>query len=177
MLISKLKFGVAMILFASVLVTGLAAWASHEAGNSPGPSPGSIDTAPRVVKPRLTPPRSEPTGLVKRVVHGIVRDEHGSPVADAWVGDYLTPTGPLGVGLQKDRMRMIPLNFRDKATARTDSKGQFTVEVNFSLPRFRQTEIHCASPDLLREAIQVVRADGPDRLFDITLTIRLESLA
>ena len=249
MFIGKIKVGAAMILIASVLVTGLAAWVAQEASKSPGASPESIRTAPRVAKAGLAPPAPEPERLFKRAVQGIVRDEQGRPVAGAWIGDGVEPmpdvwtlitlpdrirvarepyrdqkgsliaAGSLGkvfeyrddsgqwqpvhpddirrfdrsrspeavlssrqqvalekvlphglleVRLQKDRRRMSPLNFTDRTAARTDSNGRFTVEASFSLPRFPQTQIQFASPDLLREAVHVVRVDGPDRPLEIT---------
>ncbi len=254
MLFGKVKVLVGMILFAAVLVTGVASWARQEPKKTPAPSRIAINPAPPDTKPQPTsPPQPEPERTVKRIVRGIVHDEQGRPVAGAWIGsrlrpmpdvwslitlperirvatqpyrdqkgqlipagslgryfDYrddsgtwqpvhpddirgydpsrnldlvlssrqqaalekLLPNGLLEIRMQKGRQRMMPLDLfevKERSPGRTDSQGQFEVEVSFLLPRFRDHGIHLASADFLSEAVQIVQVDGPDRLVEITL--------
>ncbi len=81
------------------------------------------------------------------------------------------PDGLLEVRLAKGRQWMIPLNYPDPTAARTDAQGHFAVNVAFLLPRHPAKEIRFASPDFLREAVHVFRADGPDRPLEITLKL------
>ena len=64
---------------------------------------------------------------------------------------------------------MGPLKFGAPTAARADFLGLFAVEISFSLPIFPAQEIHVASPDFQHQALQVVRADGPDQPLEITL--------
>ena len=52
------------------------------------------------------------------------------------------PDEILEVRVAKGRHRMTPLHIGDRTAARTDSRGRFTIEVEFQLPGFRKKEIH-----------------------------------
>ncbi len=85
MALAKLKVAAGIALMTALLVSGAAAWAMQERDTS-APTVAAIAAVP----PDDPEPPAEnahsQSNIVKRKFRGTVRDEHGRPVAKAWVG-------------------------------------------------------------------------------------------
>jgi peroxiredoxin len=115
MLIGKLKVLAGMILFATVLATGVVTWARSQATRAADSPPVAIKAAPPAREPQAAPPpQAEPERTVKRTIRGIVRDEQGRPVAGAWIGHGVDPVPDVWTPITfPDRIRVTKHAYRD----------------------------------------------------------------
>jgi RNA polymerase sigma factor (sigma-70 family) len=114
MLIGKIKVLAGMILIATVLATGVIAWAKSHATRATNPPHVAIKESPPAREPQAAPPQAEPERTVKRTVRGIVRDEQGRAVAGAWIGNGVHPVPDVwAIITLPDRIRVTAHAYRD----------------------------------------------------------------
>ena len=115
--LSKVKVVAAMILVSAILVTGAAAWVTHDRNDIAPPVVARAPAIPpALIGPEPVQQQAAPAPeSVTRTIRGTVRDEQGRPVAKAWIGDSIQPRDDRWQIVQRsDRIRETKEPFRDE---------------------------------------------------------------
>ncbi len=114
MILTKLKVALGALACAAILVTGAATWGRQEPLASPPVV--AVNAAPPLEKPQPAPVPQEPLDSDEEIsvpVRGVVRDELGRPVAQAWIGRQVCIRDDVWRPVRSEHIRERQEPFRD----------------------------------------------------------------
>jgi RNA polymerase sigma factor (sigma-70 family) len=182
---TKIQAAAGVLLSVALLLSAAAAWRMEQREASPSATTNRPQPRPVQSDPQPVAANEIARTVVAKRVRGIVLDDHGLPVARAWVGRFVLRVSPEPIIVNADdmdvqggfgnhdailppRWAMMPFRESSGAADRTGEDGRFDVSIPTLSPR-QSIELHVASSDFRRQALRPVWASDAHESLEISL--------